>query len=238
MLNSTSKRTIGVVAVDPTILNTRERLTAFLESMICKEGTVFLPSLISSFIQKRKWDELVGLLRGWEWNLDKSKSERWFESRDFKSLCHRLNAVCLSFERIREELGAEERELLSRVLDTIGYESPSLIELAKELLAIAVTKKGRIVSYTRHLKRWLKSLRKVLILEISEKTNALAQVKADIKSRIRRAGWKGRVFVTSLTMITALALVWALPPLVNWALDTVIAELGEGIIVGVITNGV
>lgn len=100
------------IVVDPTVLNTRERLTAFLESMIYKKYLTILPSLVSSSIQKSEWDELISLLRGWEWNLDRAKSEEWFRSPDFKRLCRQLDEVCVSFGRVREELSEEEKKLL------------------------------------------------------------------------------------------------------------------------------
>ena len=234
---SKSKPLIDAIIVDPTVLNTRERLTAFLESMLCKKYVTFLPSLVFSSIQKGEWDELISLLRGWEWNLDRAKSEEWFKSSDFKHKCRRLTKVCISFEKTREELSNEETELLLRVEKIIGYESPRIVELAKELITIAITKKGGIVSYTRHLKRWLKSLRKVLILEISEKTDALSAAKAEIKDVFRNAGWEGRFFVTYLNIVTALALASVLPTIINWVIDTILTTVGEQAIVGVITNG-
>jgi len=226
------------VVVDPTVLNTRERLTTFLESMICKKYLTILPSFISSSIQKREWDELVRLLRVWEWNLDRAQSEEWFRSADFKRLCHQLNEICVSFERVREELSPEDKELLSKVLEIIGYDSPKVVELAKELIMIAMTKKGGIISYTRHLRRWLKSLRRVLILEISEKTDALSAAKAEVKKRIRKTGRKGRIFVTFVNLTVAVALTTVLPPMINQVMDTIITELGEEVIVCVVTDGI
>lgn len=240
MQSSTSKTFIDAIIVDPTILNSRERLTAFLESMIYKKYKTVLPSLISSSIQKREWDKLTTLLRRWEWGLDKVQSEEWFESADFKLFCYRLNEVCVSFERIREDLSPEERELLSRVREMLRYDSPEVVKLAKELITIAITMRGGILSYTRHLKRWLKSLRRVIILEISEKTNVLSEAKAEIKNRIRNAGWKGKVFVTSLKIATAVALSSVFPTMINWIIDSFLIEMGEeatGIIVGVVIDG-
>ena len=237
MRSSISKPLIGAIIVDPTVLNTRERLTAFLESMIYKKYVAFLPSLVSLSIQKEEWNELTNLLRGWEWNLDRAESEEWFKSSDFKRKCRRLTEVCVSFERAREELTKKERTLLLKVEKIIGYESPRIIELAKELITIAITKKGGIVSYTRHLRRWLKKFRRVVIFEISEKTDALSAAKAEIKNGIRNAGWGGRIFVTFLNITTALALASVLPTFINWAIDIILAEMGEAAIVGVITNG-
>jgi hypothetical protein len=237
MKGPTSKPIIGAIVVDPTVLNTRERLTVFLESMVYKKHVAFLPPLIFSLIQKEEWNELVSLLRRWEWNVDKARSEEWFKSNDFKNLCRRLSEVCVSFEKVREELSPDERELLSRVRQIIGYESPEIIELAKELIEIAITTRGGIVSYTRHLKRWLKSLRGVLILEISEKADAFSAAKAEIKDIFRNAGWEGRIFVTFLNIAAALALASVLPTIFNWVIDTILTTVGEQAVVGVITNG-
>ncbi|UCE16101.1 MAG: hypothetical protein JSV12_00310 [Candidatus Bathyarchaeota archaeon] len=240
MESPTSKPLIGVIIVDPTVLNTRERLFAFLESMIYRKHIAILPSLISSSIQKGDWNELTSVLRKWEWNLDRSKSEEWFESSDFKRLCRQLDEVCVSFERIREDLSPEERELLSRVREMLRYDSPEVVKLAKELITIAITTRGGIVSYTRHLKRWLKSLRRVIILEISEKINMLSETKAEIKDKIRNAGWKGTIFVTSLEITTAVALASVFPPLINWIVDSFLIEMGEKateLIVGVVIDG-
>ena len=238
MENLSSKYTaLSAIVVDLTVLNTRQRLTAFLESMVYKKYVTFLPSLVSSLIQMEEWNELVSLLRGWEWNLDKARFEEWTTSTDFKNLCRQLSEVCISFEKVREELGPEERELLLRVQEMIGYESPRMVELAKELITIAITKRGGIVSYTRHLKRWLKEFRRVMIFEITEKTDALSRAKGEIKDMIRHAGWRGRIFVTFLKIATALALTSVLPTIINWAIDTILTELGEEVIVGVMTNG-
>lgn len=226
------------VVVDPTILNTRERLKVFLESMIFKEYSSFLPSAISSLIKEGKWDELVALLRQWEWNLDSRKSEEWFNSYDFKDLCKQLNEVCISYENIEEELSQSERKTLSIVRDILGPESPILVDLAKELVTIATTKQAGIVSFTRHLKRWLKSLRGVLILEISEKTSAISAAKADIKKRFRDAKRKGKVFVTFLSIVATVALTGVLPSGFNWVLGTILTSLGEKVIVGLIINGI
>ena len=225
------------IVVDPTVLNTRRRLTAFLESMICKKYVTFLPSLIFSLIQKEEWDELASLLRRWEWNLNKARSEEWFKSNDFKNLCRQLTEVCASFERAREELSPEETELLLRVQRIIGYESPRIVELAKELITIAITKRGGIVSYTRHLKRWLKEFRRVMIFEITEKTDALSRAKTEIKNMIRNAGWKRRIFVTFLSITTGVALNSVFAPVMVWFLAEVLSELGEEVIVAVVTNG-
>ncbi len=225
------------IILDPTVLNTKERLTSFIESRINEEYQIFLPSLISGFIQNEKWDDLVSLLRGWEWNLARSKSEEWFRSSNFKNLCIRINEVCISFEKVREELSSEEKELLSLILEIIKYDSPKLVELAKELITIAITKKAGIFSYTRHLKRWLMSLRRVVILDISERTNVLSEAKADIKYRIRNTRWWGKVFVIFLNITTALALTSIFPTAFNWAIGTTLAELGEHLIVGLVTDG-
>ena len=228
---------LNAIVVDPTVLNTRERLTAFLKSMICKKYLTVLPSLISSSIEKEKWDELVSLLREWEWNLGRAQSEEWFKSTDFKKLCRQLRELCLPFERVREELSPEERKLLLRVQEIIGYESPRLVELAKELITIAITKKAGIVSYTRHLKRWLKEFRRVMILEITEKTDTLSRVKTEIKNRIRIAGWERRIFVTLLSITTGVALNSVLAPVMVWLLAEILSELGEEVIVAIVTNG-
>ena len=228
---------ISSIVVDPTVLNTRRRLTTFLESMVCKKYVTFLPSLIFSLIQKEEWNELVSLLRKWEWNLEKARFEEWSKSTDFKNLCRQLSEVCVSFERVREELSPEERELFSRVQEIIGYESPEIVELAKELIEIALTKKGGIVSYTRHLKTWLKEFRRVMVFEITEKTDALSRAKTEIKNRIRKAGWKKRIFVTFLSLTTGVALNSVFAPLMIWFLAEVLSELGEEVIVAVVTNG-
>lgn len=98
MRSSISKPFIGAIVIDPTVLNTRERLTAFLESMIYKKYVAFLPSLVSLSIQKEEWNELTNLLRGWEWNLDRAESEEWFRSSDacMPSICFGidLEKVC------------------------------------------------------------------------------------------------------------------------------------------------
>jgi len=231
------RSSMDVLIVDPTTLNTRERLMSFLESLVYKRYTTFLPSLMSSSIQKEEWDELANLLRAWEWNLSQPQAEEWFKSSDFKNLCRRLNEVCISFEKAKEDLNDEERMLLSRALKALGRASPKIVELAKELVIVAITKKGGILSYTRHLKRWLKSLKGILILEISEKTDALSRAKEELKNRIHAAGWRGRIFVTFLNIITAVTLASILPPVINWVVDTIVTELGEEVIVGLVTNG-
>lgn len=237
MKSSTSKFLVGTIVVDPTVLNTRERLTAFLESMICKKYLTVIPSPISSLIGRERWDELISLLREWEWNLGRAQYERWFRSTDFKNLCRQLSEVCVSSERVKEELSPEEKELLLRVQELIGFESPRIVELAKELITIAITTKGGIFSYTRHLKRWLKELRRVMIFEITEKTDALSRAKAEIKNRIRNARWKRRIFVTFLSITSGVVLGSALAPLMIWILAEILSELGEEIIVAVVTNG-
>ena len=237
MESLTLKPLIGAIVVDPTVLNTRERLTAFLGSMIYRKYLAFLPSLVSSSIQLGEWDELVSLLREWEWNLDRSKSEEWFKSSDFKRLSRRLKEVCVSFEETKEELSREERDLLLKVLDIIRYDSPRVVELARELITAAITKKGAIISYTRHPKKWLKKLRRVLIFEISEKTDMLSEVKAEIKKRLRNSGWKGGIFVTLLNMATGLALTSVLPLGLHWVLASILSDLGEDVIIGVMING-
>lgn len=228
---------ISSLTIDPTVLNTRKRLTVFLDRMIHKKYTIFLPSLISTFIKKEQWEDLTKILRQWEWNLDRAQSEEWFKSSDFKNYCRQLGEVCLTLEGIREKLSPEEREQLSKIFSIIRYESPRIVEIAKELVAVSIIKRGGIVSYTRHLKRWLKNLRRVLIIEISEKTNAVSVAKAEIRERFSQAGWKGRLFVTFLSVTTALALSGVLPPLINKALDVILAELAEEAIICVITNG-
>lgn len=226
------------VVVDPTVLNTKERLKVFLGSLIFKDYTSFLPSAISSLIREESWDELVTLLKQWEWTLDRRKSDEWFGSSEFKDLCRRLDEVSTSFEKVREELSQDQRKTLSIVRDILGPESPTIVDMAKELVAIATTKQAGIVSFTRHLKRWLKSLRGVLILEISEKTGAISTAKADIKNRFHILKLRGRVFVTFLTLAPALVLTAALPPGFNAILGTILTSLGEKLIVGLIINGV
>lgn len=228
----------NAVVVDPTVLNTKERLRVFLESMIFKDYTSFLPSAISSLIREENWDELVTLLRQWEWTLDRKRSDEWFSSSEFKDLCRRLDKVSISFESLRNELSQDQRKTLSIVRDILGPDSPTIVDLAKELVMIATTKQAGIVSFTRHLKRWLKSLRGVLVLEISEKTGAISSAKVDIKKRFRSLKLKGRVFVTFLTIAPALVLTAALPPGFNAILGTILTSLGEKLIVGLIINGV
>ncbi len=72
------------------------------------------------------------------------------------------------------------------------FREKTIVKDAQELVTIATTKQAGIVSFTRHLKRWLKSLRGVLIMEISERTNAIAAVKADIKKRFHNSKSEGR----------------------------------------------
>ena len=62
--------------------------------------------------------------------LERAKSEEWLRSADFKRLCHKLNAICVSFERVKEEISPEDKELLSRVLEIIGHGSPRIVEFA------------------------------------------------------------------------------------------------------------
>jgi len=234
----TVKGQTKAVVVDPTVLNTKERLGAFLESMIFTDYESLLPSAISSLIREESWDELVTLLRQWEWTLDRRKSDEWFSSSEFKDLCRRLGEVSTSFKNVREELGQDQRKTLSIVRDILGTESPEIVDLAKELVTTATTKQAGIVSFTRHLKRWLKSLRGVLIMEISEKTNAIAAAKADIKKRFHSLKSEGRLFVTFLRLVPALALTAAIPLGFNVFLGTILASLGETLIVGLIINGV
>lgn len=226
-----------VVIIDPSVLNTRERLRVFLESLIFKEYLSLLPSSISSLIKEEKWDKLVNLLRRWEWNLDRRKSDEWFASSEFKDLCRKLNAVCISFEQIKKELTGDERKILSIVRDILGPESPILVDLAKELVEIAITKQAGIFSFTRHFKRWLKSLRAVLILEISEKTDALSQAKREFKVRLRNSGWGHHFYIIFLRIVTSLGLKTVLPTIIHWTIDTALKAVANYIIVGVIIDG-
>lgn len=225
------------IIIDPTVLNTRKRLSTFLESVIYNDYLTVLPSFISSLIQREKWDKLVNLLREWEWNLDRTESEEWFSSADFKHFCRQLDKVSVSFDKVMEELSSEEKELSSKILKFFRHDSPQVVRLAKELITVAIIKKGGIISFSRHLRKWLKSLRRVLILEISEKTNVLSAIKAEIKSRLSHAGWRGRVFITILNITTALALAKVFPMISDWTINTILTELGEEVIVGIITNG-
>lgn len=235
--SKSEKPSISSIVLDPTVLNTRERLTAFIESMIYKEYETILPSIISSLIQEEEWNQLVSILRGWEWNLDRTLSEEWFESADFKNLCRHLREVCISPERVRQKLSPEERDLLLKAEELTKHESAEIVGLARELITIAVTKKAGIVSYTRHLKRWLKKFRRVIIFEITEKTDALSRAKAQIRDGIRGAGWKGRIFVIFLSVTVGVALENALPAVIVWLLAEIFKELGEEVIVGLITDG-
>ena len=140
---ATNKR--EVVIVDPSILNTRERLRVFLESLIFEKYVCFLPSLIDSLIKEERWKELVDVLRRWEWNLDRRKSDKWFASSEFKDFCRKLSAVCVSFEIIEKELTEDEKKTLSIVRYILGSESPTLIDLAKELVEIAITKEAGLL---------------------------------------------------------------------------------------------
>jgi len=226
------------VVIDPTVLNTNERLRAFLESMIFKDYASFLPSSVRSLIREENWDDLVILLRQWEWTLDRKRSDEWFSSSEFKDLCRRLDEVSISFKNVREELSQDQRKTLSIVRDILGPESPEIVDLAKELVTIATTKQAGIVSFTRHLKRWLKSLRGVLIMEISERTDTIAAAKADIKKRFHNLKSKGRLFVTFLRLVPAFALTAAIPLGFNIFLSTALASLGETLIVGLVIDGV
>jgi hypothetical protein len=227
----------NAIIVDPTVLNTRERLKVFLESMIFKSYTSFLPSAIGSLIKEGNWNDLIALLRQWEWTLDRRKSEEWFGSPDFKVLCKRLVEVCVSFENIKEELSPVERDTLSVVHAILGSESPIIVDLAKELVEAAITKRASIFSYTRHVKRWLKSLRRVIILEISEKTDVLAQAKKGIKTRLRNAGWRGSIYVLLLNISTGLVLTSALPPTLSPYIASILTDIGEDVVVVVMMNG-
>jgi hypothetical protein len=231
------KSQTNAIVVDPTVLNTRERLKVFLESMIFKSYTSFLPSAIGSLIKKEKWNELIALLRQWEWTLDRRKSEEWFGSTEFKVLSKRLLEVCISFENIKQELSPKERKMLSVVHAILGSESPIIVDLAKELVETALTKHASILSYSRHLKRWLKSLRRVIILEISEKTDALAQAKKDIKAKLHNAGWKGSIYVSLLNITTGLVLTGTLPSTLSPYIASILTDIGEDIVVIILMNG-
>lgn len=228
---------IKAIVVDPTVLNTRERFRVFLESLIFKEYSSFLPSSISSLIREERWDELVDLLRKWEWNLDIRKTDKWFSSDEFKDLCRKLEEVCISSDEIREELSPEERRMLSILRDILGLESPILVDLAKELVTIAITKQAGIISFTRHLRRWLKSLRGILILEISEKTDMLSQAKEGIKMKLKKAGWKGHIYITFLEIIPSLALKSILPSMIHWTVDFALQKMSSKFIVSVTVDG-
>lgn len=231
------KKSVRRIAVDPTVLNTRDRLMSFLESMMSHRYVCFLPSSISLLIEKEEWNKLIDLLRSWEWNLERKLSEEWFVSDNFRNFCLRLNELCFSFEDIKKDLSPEEKELLQKIEAIIKPESPDVIKLAEELLTIAIVKNGGILSYTKHLKRWLKSLRRVMILEVSERTEIFSLVKREIKSRIHSAGFKGRIFITFLNITVAVALTYVLPTIFHELIDIALTEIGEEIIVGVITNG-
>lgn len=238
-LNSISD--FNSIVVDPTVLNTRRRLNSFLESLLYKRYVAFLPSSLSSLIQMENWKELIILLRRWEWNLDKSRFEEWFDSREFRDSCHRLSEVCVSFERVSNQLTEEERTILSRVQRVLGQESPRIVELAKELVTIATTKNAGIISFSRHIKRWLKNLRRTLIIEITEKTGTFSKAKKAIKDKLKNYGLKGKVFVFFLSVAIGIALenlVTVIPVTIALLLKEFLKESGEEVIVAVLTNGV
>jgi len=76
-----------------------------------------------------------------------------------------------------------------------------------------------------------------MIFEISEKTNAISRAKADIKNRIRNAGWRRRIFVFFLSITSGVILGSALAPVMILILAEILSELGEEVIVAVVTNG-
>jgi len=237
MRTPTPRIGIKSIVLDPTVLNTENRLTSFLKSEIYEDYIVFLPNSIKSLIFEENWNELIGLLRPWEWNLNKEEKEKWFETNNFKEACKELLGVCASFGE-DERLGTVEKETASIVRGILGEGSPKEIDVAKELVVIATTKQAGILSFAQHPRRWLKSLRAVVILEITEKTNSLSAAKAKIKKKLRDGGLKTKIYVWIFQIVNTLVLFPALiPAQLGPELSRLLSFLGQKALMGLVIDG-
>ena len=223
-----------IISLDPTVFNSRHRLSSLLESRLIQERKLVIPTLINSLIVDQKWEELSSLLRRWEWNASRPRLREWHASADFKRKCKTLVEVCLPYNQIMRELSREEEELLSKVSSALKTESPRVVEIAKEIVRGAVIKKAPHFSYTKHARRWFKELRNVLIMEISDATNSASKAKKGIKLEIERAGWKGYVTVFFFELVADSALATVIPP----PIGPMLAGFSAGsFVVGVLADG-
>jgi hypothetical protein len=222
------------IVVDSTVFNDAERLRSFLKSVLTKEYKIAIASDIYFGIKNGKWDELSELLINWEWNVKKEKLVIWHKSQEFRALCKDVIGLVVPCASVLEKLNDDERDILQRVSRIVEPNSPRMVRIAKEFVLTSVVKKFPILSYTKHAKRWFKSCKNVIIMEIADAKNSVSRAKRDIKRKVEEAGWYGYVGLFIFGLVADRALESALPP----PIGALIGNAAAGsFIIGVLANG-
>ena len=220
------------IIVDPTVFNDVERLRLFLRSKLSKEYSVAIASDIYFMIKEGMWEDLSALLCNWEWNAKRDKLTKWHKSPEFRALCKEAIGLIAPCAEIMEKISDEERKLLRQVSEVIEKGSPRIVKIVKEFIKTSIVKNFPILSFTRHAKRWFKACKNVMIMEIADAKNTVSKAKIDIKIRVDRAGWEGRIFLFIFSTVTGEVLETALPPPVG----KIIGVTG-GFVICVLTDG-
>jgi hypothetical protein len=220
------------IIVDPTVLNDAEKLRSFLKSMLHKEYKIAISSDIYFSIKNGEWDELSKLLRNWQWNTGKEELLEWHRSQEFRALCEDFVSLVLPCSYVLEDLNDEEKRILKEVSEIIEPGSPRVVKIVKEFIKTSVVKRFPILSYTKHARRWFKSCKNVIIMEITDAKNSVSQAKENIKRRVEEAGWNGFIFVSIFGLVAGVVLESVLPQPFGKIIGT-----SGGLVVGVIANG-
>jgi len=233
LLSRATKDEYKGILIDPTPLNDERRLDAFLKGNLQKEYNIGISSDIYHLIKEEKWKDLSEVLASWEWNVRRARLIEWHRSERFYKMCRRLAEVVSPCTSIMAELTEEEKSLFSKVSEMIGPASPRMVEMAKELIMTSVAKKYPILSYTRHSRNWFKKCGSVVLLQIHDARNMVHNIKKNIKTKIRDAGWTGLLLLYVFGLV-ADRLLEAFPQPIPRLLGYLSAG---GLIVAVIADG-
>lgn len=222
------------IIVDPTVFNDAERLRVFLRSKLSEDYTVAIASEIYFTIADELWEDLSALLSSWEWNVKRDKLTEWHKSPEFHDLCKEVIGLVIPCGQIMEEISNEERQLQQQVSKTIEQGSPRIVDIVKEFITTSIVKKFPVLSFTRHARRWFKTCKNVVIVEISDAKNSVSKAKRGIKMRVDRAGWRGYIFLFIFSLVADRLLETALPQPVG----AVIGKTSAGsFLIGVLADG-
>ena len=220
----------GIIA-DLTVFNNAERLRTCLRAA-SRDYRVAIASDIYSLIRKENWEDLSALLCNWEWNVKRDKLIKWHTSSEFRATCKDAIGLFSPCIETMEKLSDEESKVLQLVSQLIEQGSAKVVRVAKELILTSTVKNFPVLSFTRHAKRWFKTCKNVMILEFSDAKDTASKAKTEIKTRVNKAGWKGRIYLFIFSTATGKLLQEILPPPVG----TVVGVIG-GLVICVLTDG-
>jgi hypothetical protein len=220
------------IVIDPTVFNAAERLRLIPE-VLAREYRVGISSDIYFMVEGEEWEDLSEVLRNWEWNRRRQELAEWHHSRKFKAMCGEVLSRVVPCSSLLQDLNEEEKKRKQKFESTV-WGSPRIVEIAKELVKISTVKSSPVLSFTRHAKRWFKTCRNVLILDIADAWNSTSEAKKRLKKRVTEAGWEGYLVVFFFGLTTDKILESLLPPPVGSIIGF---TSGGSFVVGVLADG-